>query len=54
MGDGHIRNAWYVAAWHHELEGGAAFDRAPLMARRVAERLAAQEAARQSRSIAAE
>ncbi len=28
MGDGYIRNAWYVAAWHHELPGGA--DRAPL------------------------
>ena len=28
MGDGYIRNAWYVAAWHHELPGGA--DRQPL------------------------
>ena len=23
MGDGTIRNAWYVAAWHHELSAGA-------------------------------
>lgn len=28
MGDGYIRNAWYVAAWHHELLGGA--ERRPL------------------------
>ncbi|MCY4394936.1 MAG: aromatic ring-hydroxylating dioxygenase subunit alpha [Rhodospirillaceae bacterium] len=28
MGGGTIRNAWYVAAWHHELPGGA--ERAPL------------------------
>jgi phenylpropionate dioxygenase-like ring-hydroxylating dioxygenase large terminal subunit len=28
MGERYIRNAWYVAAWHHEVPGGA--DRRPL------------------------